>query len=67
MRRVIAAVAEMGINADVEHIHNLREIAEYGVLPTPVFTIGGKIKTKGRLLSPAEIKQMLGEARQKPA
>jgi hypothetical protein len=67
MRRVIAAVAQMGITADVEHIHSLREIAEHGVLPTPVFTIGGKIKTKGRLLSPAEIKQMLGQAGQKSA
>jgi hypothetical protein len=56
---VLAVVAEMGLKASVEHVHNLRDISEHGVLPTPVMTIGGKIKSKGRLLPKAEIKRLL--------
>jgi len=56
---VIAVVADLGLSADVQHIQSLYEVAEHGVLPTPVLTIGGKIKTKGRLLSKAEIKGLL--------
>lgn len=59
---MIAVIAEMGVQADVQHLHNLRDIAEYGVLPTPVLTIDGKIRSQGRLLQKAEIKKMLRDA-----
>jgi len=59
MRHVMAVVTELGLPADVEHIRSVRDIAEHGVLPTPVLTIGGKIKTKGRVLSTTEIKELL--------
>jgi hypothetical protein len=59
---VIAVIAEEKIEADVQHLEDLREIAEHGVLPTPVFCINGEIKTKGRLLQKSEIKRLLREA-----
>jgi hypothetical protein len=59
---VIAVIAEMEIEADFQHIESLRDIAEHGVLPTPVFTINGAIKTKGRLLQLSEIKALLRDA-----
>jgi len=59
---VLAVVAEMGLSASVEHVHNLRDISEHGVLPTPVMMIDGKIKSKGRLLPKSEIKQLLRDA-----
>ena len=60
---MIAVIADEGIEADMQHLEDLREIAEHGVLPTPVFAINGQIKTKGRLLQKAEIKRLLREAR----
>lgn len=59
---MIAVIAEEKIEADVQHLDSLREIAEHGVLPTPVFSINGQIKTKGRLLQKSEIKRFLREA-----
>ena len=56
---MIAVIAELGIEADFQHLDNLRDIAEHGVLPTPVLTINGTIKTKGRLLQVSEIKALL--------
>lgn len=59
---MIAVVADLGLSVDVQHIQSLYEVADHGVLPTPVLTIGGKIKTKGRLLQKSEIKHLLAEA-----
>ncbi len=56
---MIAVVAKEGITADVQHINSLAQIAEYGVLPSPVLMINGEIKAKGRLLSLSEIKKLL--------
>ena len=59
---MIAVIAELGIEADFQHIESLRDIASHGVLPTPVFSINGTIKTKGRLLQISEIKALLRDA-----
>jgi hypothetical protein len=59
---VIAAVDQMKLTADIQHVKSMYEIAHHGVLPTPVLTINGEIKAKGRLLPQAEIKQMLRDA-----
>ena len=61
---MIAVIAEMQVEADIQQLDNLRDIAEHGVLPTPVLTINGAIKTKGRLLQASEIKTLLREAMQ---
>jgi len=64
---VIAAVDQMGLTADIQHIKSMYEIAHHGVLPTPVLVINGEIKAKGRLLPQAEIKQLLREAMSSPS
>jgi hypothetical protein len=56
---VIAAIAQLGMTADFQHVKSMYEIADHGVLPTPVLTINGEIKSKGRLLQPAELKKLL--------
>ena len=58
---MIAAVDQMGLTADIQHVRSMYEIADHGVLPTPVLIINGEIKSKGRLLQPAEIKRLLRE------
>ncbi len=61
-RRVIAAVDQMKLTADIQHVKSMYEISHHGVLPSPVLTINGEIKSKGRLLQRAEIKRLLQEA-----
>jgi small redox-active disulfide protein 2 len=56
MDNVKEAIAETGINADVEHVNDVLKIAEYGVLQTPGVVIDGKIKSAGRIPEKEEIK-----------
>lgn len=58
-KRVMTAVAELNLSAAVEHVRDLNEIAKYGVAPTPVLVVNGKIKSAGKVMSVAEIKKLL--------
>jgi small redox-active disulfide protein 2 len=59
MQRVISVVAELKIPADVQHIRDIRQIASYGIIPTPALVINGKIVVAGKLPSVKEIMAML--------
>jgi small redox-active disulfide protein 2 len=58
-KRVMTAVAELNLPADVLHIRDLKEIAKYGVVPVPAIIVNGKVKSAGKVLSVAEIKKIL--------
>ena len=58
-KRVMTAVAELNLPADVVHVRDLKEIAKYGVVPIPAFIVNGKVKSAGKVLSVAEIKKLL--------
>ncbi len=53
------AVAELGVQATVEKVEDLREIMKFGVMTTPALVIDGKVKSAGKLLSPQDVKQLL--------
>jgi small redox-active disulfide protein 2 len=53
------AVAELGIEATVEKVEDLREIMRFGVMTTPALVVDGKVKAAGRLLSPQDVKLLL--------
>ena len=55
----MAALAELNIPADVEHVKNLAEMAQYGILGTPGLVINGKVKSSGKVLSKEQIKALL--------
>jgi small redox-active disulfide protein 2 len=59
MRRVMAVVAELDLPADVQHIHDLNQVAAYGPAPTPVLVVNGKIITTGKVPSPDELRNLL--------
>ncbi len=59
---MIAVVDEMGVSADIQHIQNMYDLAHHGVLRSPVLTIRGEIKTRGRLLQRSEIKKLIRES-----
>ena len=50
------AVAETGVNATVEKVTNVMEIAGYGVFGTPSVVIDGEVKSVGKIPSKDEIK-----------
>lgn len=55
-QNVKGAVAETGINATVEKVTDVMEIAGYGVFGTPSVIIDGEVKSVGKVPSKDEIK-----------
>ena len=55
------AVVEAGIEADVEHVTDFKEIAGYGVFSTPAVVVDGKVMCVGKIPKKAEILTWLGK------
>ncbi len=53
------AVAELGINANIEKEEDIMKIMEYGVMHTPALVIDGKVVVSGRLPNEKELKSIL--------
>lgn len=54
------AVEELGLeNAEIEHIHDITKITEYGVMSTPAIVIDEQVKASGRIPEVEEIKDWL--------
>jgi len=50
------AVSEIGVDATVEKVTDIMEIAGYGVFGTPSVIIDGEVKSVGKIPSKEEIK-----------
>ena len=55
------AVQELGLNAAVEKVTDIKDIMQFQILKTPGLVIDGKVKSAGQIPSAEEIKQMLLE------
>lgn len=54
-----AAVRELGLDAKVEKVEDVREIMKFGVMTTPALVLDGKVKVVGKVLPSNAIKEML--------
>jgi small redox-active disulfide protein 2 len=61
-RELMQVMAETGIAADIQHIRDIKEIGEYGVMGTPALLINGKVKSVGKVPPRSKIVQWLKEA-----
>lgn len=61
-RRVMNALAELGIAANVEKITDIKKIMEYKVWGTPVLVINGKVVSTGKIPRPDEIKAWIQQS-----
>lgn len=53
------AVKELGIEAEIIKVSELKDIMTFGVMMTPALAIDGVVKSTGHLLSPEQIKKLL--------
>lgn len=53
------AVKEMGIDATVEKVQDIKDIMNYGVMSTPALVVDEQVKMMGKVLSKVEIKKYL--------
>jgi len=54
------AVAEAGVEADIQKVTNTLEIAAAGVFGTPAVIIDGEVKLVGKVPSKEQVKAWLG-------
>ena len=55
------AVAESGIDANVEKVTDIMKIAGYGVMGTPAVVVDGEVKSVGKIPSKDDIKSWIGK------
>lgn len=53
------AVEELGIEATIEKVEDLKAILGYGVMKTPAMVVDEKVKIMGRVANTEEIKKYL--------
>ena len=58
-KNVRTAVEEMGIEAEVTKISEIKEIAARGVMMTPGLVVDGQVVSSGHLLSVIQVKKRL--------
>ncbi|MCU0298586.1 MAG: thioredoxin family protein [Candidatus Nanopelagicales bacterium] len=57
--RTHEAIAELGLDADVENVTDVAEIASYGIMKTPGLVVDDKVVVSGRVPTTREIAQLL--------
>lgn len=60
-KHVKAAVAEAGVEAQIEKVTDVMEIAGYGVFGTPAVVIDGEVKSVGKIPTKEDIKTWLNK------
>jgi len=61
-KEVKEVLAEMGIEADVEEVKDMKRIMEYKVMMTPGLVIDGKVVSSGHVPSKADVRKMIESA-----
>ena len=60
-KNVKEAVAEKGIDARIDKVTDVMEIAKYGVFGTPAVVVDSEVKCVGKIPTKDEIKGWLGK------
>ncbi len=55
------AVAQKGIDAEIEYITDMSKIMEFGIMSTPALMVDNKVVSMGRVLKAKDIAKMLQE------
>ena len=53
------AMKEMGIEAEIIKVEDMKDIASYGVMRTPALVIDEKVVSYGKVLKPKDIAKIL--------
>jgi len=59
LEAVKEAVAEKGIEAEIEYITDMSKIMKYGIMSTPALMVDNKVVSMGRVLKAKDILKLL--------
>jgi small redox-active disulfide protein 2 len=54
------AVCELGVEALIVSVQDIKKIMDYGVMTTPALVVDGEVKMAGKIPTKDEIKKWLG-------
>ena len=57
--RTATAATELGLEFDLQKVHDLKEIMSFGVMRTPALVVDAVVKVSGKVPSVEEIKKLL--------
>lgn len=57
-QNVINACAELGLAADISHVHDVKEYARLGVRVTPAVIVDGRVVFSGKVPTVEELKKL---------
>lgn len=57
------ALAELGMDTDINHVTDFSQIAAYGVMSTPALVVDGKVVSHGKVLKKQEAIDILKKVR----
>ena len=57
------ALAELGMDTEIDHVKDFSQIAAYGVMTTPALVIDGKVVSYGKVLKTEEVVAILKKVR----
>jgi small redox-active disulfide protein 2 len=61
-QELMAIISETGIPAMIEHVRDVEEIAQFGLMRVPALVINGKIKASGSVPPKAKMKDWIQQA-----
>jgi small redox-active disulfide protein 2 len=56
-----AALAELGLDAAIDHVRDPGQIASYGVMRTPALVVDDEVLVSGRVPSPDQVRALLAD------
>jgi small redox-active disulfide protein 2 len=62
-KSVREALAELGMDTQIEHVTDFAQIASYGVMSTPALVVDGKVVSFGRVLNKDAVVAILKKVR----
>ena len=61
-KRTREVVRELGIDADVEYVQDIKQLVEHAILFPPGLVINGNLVSSGKVLSKKEIGELINSA-----
>lgn len=58
-----AALEQLGMDTEINHVTDFTQIASYGVMSTPALVVDGKVVAFGKVLKTEEVVKILQKAR----
>jgi small redox-active disulfide protein 2 len=56
-----AAASDLGVEAEISKVKDIKAIMNYGVMITPALVVDGEVKVAGKVPSVEEIKKMISK------